>query len=105
MRNICLNCQDAYVKGTNDRGRCPTCATAYARTRGTTTQRGYGHTWQQAAREQIKQQPWCSVCGDTADLTADHVTAIAHGGTTTQRLDTLCRRHNSSKGGKTRRAR
>ena len=105
MLNICLNCRDSYPKGTNDRGRCPTCASAHARNRGTTTQRGYGTEWQRVARQQVADEPWCSRCKSSQDLTADHVVSLAHGGTTSQKLKTLCRTCNSSKGGKTRRAR
>jgi hypothetical protein len=36
------------------------------------TRRGYGHTHQQRAHATIAAQPWCSICGATTDLTADH---------------------------------
>ena len=49
------------------KGRCPTHRT-------TTTQRGYGSEWQRYSRAKRAQQPWCSTCGRTDDLTTDHTT-------------------------------
>ena len=59
-----------------------------------------GRRWQAVARQQIQRQPWCSRCGATSDLTADHIVAMALGGDPydPRNLDTLCRSCNSKKG-------
>lgn len=49
------------------------------------------------ARATIKAQPWCSICGSTRDLTADHIIAVADGGIDGP-LRTLCRSCNSRLG-------
>ena len=56
--------------------------------------------WQAASAATIARQPWCSICGATTDLTADHITPLSAGGHPYHpaNLRTLCRRHNSSKG-------
>jgi len=89
--------------------RCEPCAAARAadlerrRQRPSTSRRGYGTRWQRLSRRARVLQPWCSRCGTTVDLTADHVDALAAGGTRTPRvddgsIDVLCRRCNASKG-------
>ena len=43
-------------------------------------------------------QPWCTKCGSTKDLTADHILSIAQGGLNTlDNISVLCRKCNSSK--------
>ncbi|MEO5575561.1 MAG: HNH endonuclease [Gaiellaceae bacterium] len=82
---------DARTRGS----RCATCSSARARARSTTTQRGYGAQHQRRARAAIAAQPWCSVCGSTRDLTADHITPLARGGHPLGPLRVLCRSCNS----------
>jgi 5-methylcytosine-specific restriction endonuclease McrA len=53
---------------------------------------------QRLARAAIAQQPWCSACGTTHDLTADHLTPLALGGDPLGPLLVLCRRCNSRRG-------
>ncbi len=53
----------------------------------------------QTARDVIAAQPWCSDCGSTRDLTADHVRPLALGGSNAGAQRVLCRRCNSSRGG------
>lgn len=50
------------------------------------------------ARAVVAAQPWCTICGATADLTADHLIPLAHGGTNHGPRRTLCRSCNSSRG-------
>ena len=95
----CLDCQRPTRQGS----RCATCAqvhdAAYERTRlrGTRTQRGYSNTWLRRSRAAIRQQPWCSACGGTNDLTADHVVPLSKGGDGTD-VQVLCRACNSRRG-------
>jgi 5-methylcytosine-specific restriction endonuclease McrA len=61
------------------------------------------------ARAVVEAAPWCVCradcawhrgrpCGETADLTADHVIPIAKGGTNDGERQVLCRKCGSSKG-------
>lgn len=64
------------------------------------TQR-YNHAWRRASQEARRRQPWCSVCGATEDLTADHLVPLAAGGELVpdaSLIDVKCRRHNSARG-------
>ena len=79
----CLDCGQR-ARGT----RCPRCE---ASRRGTTTERGYGHAHRQRARAAVTAQPWCSTCGSTDDLTADHLAPLARGGHPLGPLRVLCR--------------
>lgn len=56
--------------------------------------------WQTASANTIAQQPWCTTCGATTDLTADHIQPISRGGHPLHpsNLRTLCRTCNSRKG-------
>jgi 5-methylcytosine-specific restriction endonuclease McrA len=60
-----------------------------------TTQRGYGHAWQQLAKRARSIQQWCNQCGTTEDLTTDHLVWPAR---TLKDVQVLCRHCNSSKG-------
>jgi 5-methylcytosine-specific restriction protein A len=74
-RQPCLDC-GAPATGP----RCPVHTRRRDANRGTTTQRGYGSSWQRVAKAAIARQPWCSDCGATEDLTADHVVMRVEGG-------------------------
>jgi 5-methylcytosine-specific restriction enzyme A len=80
------------------RSRCPTCQARRDAARGTTAQRGYGAAHQRRAHAAIAAQPWCSNCGATTDLTADHITPLARGGDPLGPIRVLCRRCNSRRG-------
>ena len=85
--------------------RCPTCQAEVDRRtnqkRGGAHARGYTRTWQKRAAKVTRAQPACAVCGATSDLTVDHVVPKATGGNDDRdNLRTLCRRCNSSKGGR-----
>ena len=72
----CLDC------GTRTRGsRCRGCEARRDAARGTTTERGYGAAHQRRARSALALQPWCSRCGSTRGLTADHITPLSRAGT------------------------
>ena len=84
----CLACGQPTRNGS----RCLTCGPR------TTTERGYGADWQHIARAAIAAQPWCSRCGATSNLTADHVHPLVAGGSTHGPVDVLCRSCNGRKG-------
>ena len=48
----------------------------------------------------IQAQPWCSACGATTDLTADHLDPLSKGGVAVTLADVrvLCRSCNSRRG-------
>jgi hypothetical protein len=54
----CTSCGRPVPRGQ----RCRTCTT-----------RLYGSKWQQTSRNDINRHPWCAWCGNTADLTTDHI--------------------------------
>jgi 5-methylcytosine-specific restriction endonuclease McrA len=70
--------------------------------RGTTAQKGYGASWQRLSRLARQRQPWCTFCGSTRDLVADHINPAARGrhALTLADVQVLCRRCNGSKGNK-----
>jgi 5-methylcytosine-specific restriction endonuclease McrA len=55
---------------------------------------------QQRRAQQVKAQPWCSDCGTTTNLTAEHIIAVALGGSEDGPLTTLCQPCNSKRGAK-----
>jgi 5-methylcytosine-specific restriction endonuclease McrA len=81
--------------------RCDACAGGRPNLRtATTSQRGYGAAHQRRARAAIALHPWCSECGATDDLTADHLIPLAKGGNPLGALRVLCRSCNSRRGAK-----
>jgi 5-methylcytosine-specific restriction endonuclease McrA len=86
MTKRCLGCRRLTKAGSY----CEHCSK--------TAVRGYGYQHQRRARVAIAQQPWCSICGATSDLTADHVTPLAAGGHPLGQLRVLCRSCNSRRG-------
>jgi 5-methylcytosine-specific restriction endonuclease McrA len=85
MTTRCLRCRRLTRRVG---GRCEHCSK--------TTARGYGHEHQERARLAIAEQPWCSICGSTTDLTADHIVPIIDGGLHGP-LQVLCRSCNSKR--------
>jgi hypothetical protein len=53
-------------------------------------------TWRSMRDRQMKDYPTCVACGEKASH-ADHVLAIANGGTTDGRLQSMCTRHHHEK--------
>jgi 5-methylcytosine-specific restriction endonuclease McrA len=67
--------------------------------RGTTAQKGYGSRWQRLSKLARQRQPWCTFCGSTTDLVADHIKPATRGRPLTLAdVQVLCRRCNGSKG-------
>ena len=60
--------------------------------------RGYDSAWRRLSIRARELQPWCSTCGATEDLTADHLQWPA---TTLKHVDVLCRTCNARKGAPT----
>ncbi len=60
---------------------------------------GYDAEWRALAKAAVALQPWCSRCGATEDLTADHIDPEKRTGLTLDDVQVLCRRHNSKKSG------
>jgi 5-methylcytosine-specific restriction protein A len=78
---------------------CPTCRRSKERKRGTTTQRGLGADHQRLRAIAIARHPYCSECGATEDLTADHIIPRSKGGQNVlSNYRVLCGHHNYSKG-------
>jgi HNH endonuclease len=79
---------------------CPVCGERRPGRRPKTAARGYGGAWQRLSLLARQCQPWCSVCGTSADLTADHRDPRSKGRADLTLADVvvLCRRCNSRKG-------
>lgn len=81
---------------------CPTCDQLHARDTRCPLRRPRRHRTaaaQHARANQLARTPYCEQCGTTRDLTVDHRTPLARGGTDhPANLATLCRSCNSSKG-------
>jgi 5-methylcytosine-specific restriction protein A len=101
----CLDC------GQTCRGpRCPQCRSAKARAvraldgpGPSTTAIGYDAAWRRLSLRARREQPWCSHCGTSDDLTLDHSPEawVAHieGRTITpDMVQVLCRSCNARKG-------
>jgi 5-methylcytosine-specific restriction endonuclease McrA len=83
--------------------RCRACDSRHERKRderrGTPSQRGYGARWYALSAAARQAQGWCSECGATSDLTADHVIPLARGGSSEwDNVIVLCRSCNGAKG-------
>lgn len=61
-------------------------------------ERGYDDAWRKLSQRARELQPWCSTCGATEDLTADHLQWPAR---TLKHVDVLCRTCNARKGAPT----
>jgi len=59
------------------------------------TARGYNSAWSRLSRRARALQPFCSDCGATEDLTADHLRWPARG---LEDVDVVCRSCNSKRG-------
>ena len=82
--------------------RCTECDRIHRKikeaARPTRAQRGYDYQWRQISKALREEQPWCSICARTIDLTVDHIKPLAEGGLTIRsNLQVLCRKCNSSK--------
>lgn len=77
-------------------GYCDPCRAAYFAqadaARGTTTQRGYGFTWQRRRERILHRDPFCCICRTRPSTEVDHVRPKAAGGSDhAHNLQGLCR--------------
>lgn len=85
--------------------RCPEHALAARRRRDAARPhrraRGYSRRFDELRAVLVARQPWCTACGATEDLTADHIVPLSRTVVTPITIDdlqVLCRRCNSSRG-------
>jgi len=86
-------CIETGCPALTSRTRCTQHERARDRSRGTPAQRGYDAAWVARSREQRRRVPYCEECGDTDDLTADHIIP----GDANSPIRTLCRSCNSAR--------
>jgi 5-methylcytosine-specific restriction enzyme A len=66
--------------------------------KGTTSQRGYDTTHQKLREIAIARHPYCTDCGTTADLCADHIVPTSRGGLNVlSNYEVRCRACNNSR--------
>lgn len=87
-RRRCLDCGNHTTTGS----RCPHC-TARRQHHRNTNRPWYAGDWPRIRRQALEQQPWCTHCGATTDLTVDHIAPR----TLTAGVQVLCRPCNSRK--------
>lgn len=90
---ICLGVPGQPCHQRTERSRCAACQRALDRAKNNNA--GYRRTyaWQKLSKATRAATPYCTRCGSTVDLTADHVTPRSLSGG----VVTLCRRCNSEK--------
>jgi 5-methylcytosine-specific restriction enzyme A len=94
----CAGCFHNFRPEELSNGRCRSCSRAKERARGTRTSRGYDNDWLRLSPNAIAQHPYCSSCGATDDLSADHIVPKARGGRNVlSNVQVLCRSCNSAK--------
>ncbi|GAB3698509.1 hypothetical protein GCM10028815_03100 [Mariniluteicoccus flavus] len=94
MMKPCLDCGTLSTSA-----RCP----AHTDSSRPSTAAGYDWTWRKLSLRARRIQPWCSDCGTTHDLTADHSPEAweakeAGRVITLAMIDVVCRRCNSKRG-------
>ncbi|WP_162141426.1 HNH endonuclease [Smaragdicoccus niigatensis] len=100
LLKACIGCGEP-----SEHTRCPDCAHhADVHKKQRRAHTGFDtRQWREIAQRAIREQPYCTVCGTTEDLTADHIIPRAILGAAANdptNVQVLCRRHNSSKGAK-----
>lgn len=65
----CLECGEVTDRG----ARCEACAPSPAPRGSSPSERGYDRAWRRLSERARAAQPWCSDCGTTERLTADHL--------------------------------
>lgn len=94
LRRPCLGCGEL-----TNTSRCESCKKP-KQNKTSFRERGYDAKWDRLSAQARKQQPWCTYCGHTHDLTGDHrvpVTARPDWMHEPFNLVVACRRCNSSK--------
>lgn len=72
----------------------------WATTTTSSTERGYGSTWQRIRKVILRRDPICRACQRAASAIVDHIRAKAHGGTDDEsNLQGLCRSCHAQKTG------
>lgn len=76
LKSVCPTCGTAY-EPTDSTAECKDCrprddGTKDRYVRGNRHKRGYGYRWEQLSKRARRLQPFCTDCGSTHDLTADH---------------------------------
>lgn len=106
LPSICSECGTTYERD-RDGSTCESCRPADRGERelyrGSRQSRGYDERWTRLSRRARALQPFCSDCGATDDLTADHSTTAwerrAAGKAIRLRdIDVVCRRCNGERG-------
>lgn len=86
----CANCS----RPVHPNQRCTHCGQAHGAARRKLS--GYSTAkWKKLRDAAIAEQPWCSICGSTRDLTGDHLVYPAQ---SQADVRVLCRFHNSQDG-------
>lgn len=111
LRSVCSECGAVYERHSSS-SRCDECRPPRERTvalvmreRNRPQHRGagYGAVWDRLSKRARKLQPFCSDCGRTDDLTADHSPEAwarqqAGKAIRLEDIDVVCRRCNSERG-------
>src|SRR5688572_30944410 len=73
MNTPCLDCSNMATR----HGRCDGCRSRFQATRNAKPGRSiYKGGWAAVSRRARAEQPWCSLCYKTDDLTLDHTTGM-----------------------------
>lgn len=99
---LCNGCMGRFPPQALRRGRCAECWREYYREensrRGKTKARGYDQTHKRLSKLAIAQHRYCSDCGATTDLCADHIVPRSQGGANVlSNYRVLCRRCNTAR--------
>jgi 5-methylcytosine-specific restriction protein A len=70
----------------------------YDRSRGSSSERGYGAEWRKLRAAILRRDPWCTDCGQEKSTEVDHVVPKSEGGTDDPRnLRGMCKSCHSRK--------
>jgi hypothetical protein len=94
-RRPCLGCGTLTDRADS---RCPGCASARERERGSRHERGYGNDYVKARDRAVTGATHCRTCGnpfaENNPATGGHVVAVRHGGTAADGIEPECRKCN-----------
>jgi 5-methylcytosine-specific restriction endonuclease McrA len=86
------------LRGSKTAARCGYCRAQWQQAKDGRRPMRRTYAEQQRRAQQVQAQSWCSGCGTTLDLTAEHLTPVAQGGSEDGPLTTLCRPCNAKRG-------